>query len=406
MIDANNLKKSWKNYQLLKKVFDLFGHKNIFFVGGAVRDHLQKKPLSEIDLAVKLDVNTVKKKLNNEAIPFLDLSKGHGTISLISTQNSIEITSMRIDKKTYGRKAEVEFVEDLFLDSCRRDFTVNSIYMNYNGAIYDPHKGINDLFNGRIKFIGSPVKRIQEDKLRILRYFRFLSYYGCSNSNLDKNSANASLKSFSLIKNISKERKSSEFYKLLMGKYAAEVLIFMIKHNVMQYILPSLQNIKKKNIKYFNNLKTEKSLRIAYLLILANFDPVNLREYLHFNKKEYLLIKNICMNFKLFRVHNVKDARLAKYELGQKVGKSIYYLQCFLEMKNMNKKVKNIFDEWNIPELPINGNDLKKIGLTNGNNLGNVLKETKKWWIKKDFKPDRKQCINKSKLIFTSSIKP
>ena len=113
MIDTNSLKKFWKNYQLVKKVFDLFGHKNIFFVGGAVRDHLQKKPLNDIDLVVKLDVNSVKKKLNNEAIPFLDLSKGHGTISLISIKNSIEITSMRIDKKTYGRKAEVEFVEDI-----------------------------------------------------------------------------------------------------------------------------------------------------------------------------------------------------------------------------------------------------------------------------------------------------
>ena len=113
-------------------------------------------------------------------------------------------------------------------------------------------------------------------------------------------------KSFSLIKNISKERKSYEFFKLLMGKYASEVLIFMIKHNVIQYIMPPLQNIKTKNIKYFNNLKTEKILRISYLLILANFDPVNLREYLHFNKKEYLLIKNICINFKLFKINNIK----------------------------------------------------------------------------------------------------
>ena len=83
---------------------------------------------------------------------------------------------MRVDKETYGRKAKVEFVEDIFLDSCRRDFTINSIYLNYDGKFYDPHNGRKDLKIKIIKFIGKPKERIKEDKLRVLRYFRFLSY--------------------------------------------------------------------------------------------------------------------------------------------------------------------------------------------------------------------------------------
>ena len=114
---------------------------------------------------------------------------------------------MRVDKETYGRKAKVEFVEDIFLDSCRRDFTINSIYSNYDGKIYDPHNGIADLNNKIVKFIGKPKERIKEDKLRVLRYFRFLSYLGCNKNIIHKESMLACLKSVGLTSSLSKEKK-------------------------------------------------------------------------------------------------------------------------------------------------------------------------------------------------------
>ena len=125
----------------MKKILILFGKNNIFIVGGAVRNLVSNKPVEDIDLAVKLNTEQVKEKLKKNKIKFIDLSKGHGTVSIISKGSLIEITSMRIDKETYGRKAKVEFVDDIFLDSSRRDFTINSIYLSYNGKIYDPHHG-------------------------------------------------------------------------------------------------------------------------------------------------------------------------------------------------------------------------------------------------------------------------
>ena len=168
MNKRNSQYTKWHEIKLLKKIFTLFGNDNIFIVGGAVRNVLFNKPLEDIDLAVKLNSEYVKKKLREKEIKFIDLSKGHGTISIISKGNQIEITSMRIDKETYGRKAKVEFVEDIFLDSCRRDFTINAMYLDSNGKIYDPHDGAVDLKRGIVKFIGNPQKRIKEDadKLR------------------------------------------------------------------------------------------------------------------------------------------------------------------------------------------------------------------------------------------------
>ena len=127
MNKGNPQKMMWPEIKLLKKILILFGENNIFIVGGAVRNLISNKPVEDIDLAVKLNTEQVKEKLKKN-IKFIDLSKGHGTVSIISKGNLIEITSMRIDKETYGRKAKVEFVDDIFLDSSRRDFTINSIY--------------------------------------------------------------------------------------------------------------------------------------------------------------------------------------------------------------------------------------------------------------------------------------
>ena len=165
---------------------------------------------------------------------------------------------MRIDKETYGRKAKVEFVSDIFLDSCRRDFTINSIYLNYDGEFYDPHNGRKDLKNKVIKFIGNPKERIQEDKLRVLRYFRFLSYYGCKKNNIHKGSMLACLESLSCISSISKERTSYEFFKLMKGKYVVDVLILMKTKKVLKLIIPGIDKIKNSYLKDLGKSKEDK----------------------------------------------------------------------------------------------------------------------------------------------------
>ena len=399
MRKTNPLKKIFKEIKLLKKIFNSLGNQNIFFVGGVVRNYILNEPLEDIDLAVKLNVKVVKKKLLKEKIQFTDISKGHGTISLLSQKKLIEITSMRIDKETYGRKAKVEFVNDIYLDSCRRDFTINSIYSNFNGEIYDPHNGIKDLKNRNVKFIGDPLKRIKEDNLRILRYYRFLSYYGCNAATIDKNSMKVTKKHFDLISNISKERKSYEFYKLILGAYAAEILLLIKKQDKFKYILPGLEKINNSDIKLFNDLKAEKLIRLSFLLIMSNFEIKRLRDYLFLTKKEFLRLELICINFKLFSIKNKKYARKAKFKLGVDVSMSIYYLKCFLKGEKTKDIIHNTLKYWNAPVFPISGNDLQSIGISKGKEIGITMKKIEDWWVLKDFKPNKNQCLSKSKSI-------
>ena len=393
----------WPEIKLLKKILILFGENNIFIVGGAVRNLVSKKPVEDIDLAVKFNTEQVKAKLKKKNIKFIDLSKGHGTVSIISKGSLIEITSMRIDKETYGRKAKVEFVDDIFLDSSRRDFTINSMYLSYNGKIYDPHHGATDLKNRIVKFIGEPHQRIKEDRVRILRYFRFLSYYGCNKNTIHNETMSACLKAKSFISKISKERRSYEFFKLIKGKFAADVLILMKNKKILKLLIPGLEKIETSNVREISNLKKEKLIRISFLLILAKYNIEKLRESLFLKKQEFLNIKLLYLGFQSYDIRSIKEARLVKYKLGKEISMHLYNLKCIISKKSTNIKIKNTLQEWLPPNFPIDGNDLRKIGLKKGSLLGQTLKETKAWWIDKDFKPNKKQCLNKSKEFLVNS---
>ncbi len=400
---SNSQYTKWHEIKLLKKIFTLFGNDNIFIVGGAVRNVLSNKSLEDIDLAVKFNSDYVKKKLREKEIKFIDLSKGHGTVSIISKGNQIEITSMRIDKETYGRKAKVEFVEDIFLDSCRRDFTINAMYLGSNGKIYDPHDGATDLKRRIVKFIGSPQKRIKEDRLRILRYFRFLSYYGCNKNIIHSVSMLACLKSIKDISKISKERRSYEFFKLIKGEYAADVLLLMKNKKILKLVLPGIEKIESSSIISINKLKKQKLIRLSFLVIIAKYNLDKLRENLFLKKHEFSYIKLLYSSYKLYDICNIKEARLVKYKLGREASIGLYYLKCIINKQNLRKTILKILQDWLPPDFPLDGNDLNKIGLKRGVLLGRTLKETQAWWIEKDFKPNKKQCLNKSRTFLINS---
>ena len=155
-------------------------------VGGYVRDYLRNIETKDIDIATKLNPNEVIELLSKEKIKTVPTGLSHGTVSAFINDQIFEITTLRKDSNHDGRHANIEFTEDWEEDASRRDFTINAIYMDYNGEIYDPFDGISDLNNGVVKFIGDPEKRIKEDYLRILRYYRFLTIYNSSIDNKTK----------------------------------------------------------------------------------------------------------------------------------------------------------------------------------------------------------------------------
>ena len=184
--------KSTKPLENIKEAQIIFTYLNetgkedqVRFVGGCVRKSISGESIDDIDLATILEPNEVKKRLNKKNIKVIDTGISHGTVTVILNKNKFEITTLRKDVSTDGRHANVEYTLDWEQDALRRDFTINALYADIAGRLFDPLQGIADLKKGKIKFIGSAEERIQEDYLRILRYFRFFTQY--SKTDYDQN---------------------------------------------------------------------------------------------------------------------------------------------------------------------------------------------------------------------------
>ena len=147
------------------------------FVGGCVRKYLTNDEIEDIDIATILNTEEIKDKFKETYFKVIDSGIKHGTITLVYDKFKLEITTLRKDLKTDGRHAEVEYIDNWQLDSERRDFTINAIYLDKDGKLFDPQLGVSDLKNKNIKFIGDPQKRIEEDYLRIIRFILFKIMY-------------------------------------------------------------------------------------------------------------------------------------------------------------------------------------------------------------------------------------
>ena len=194
----------------------------IRYVGGCVRKILNEENFDDIDLATNINPEQVKECLNINNIKFFETGINHGTITANIENKNFEITSLRKDISTDGRHAIVKFTSDWIEDSSRRDFTINAIYADKEGNLFDPHDGVKDLQNGLVTFIGDPEKRIKEDYLRILRYIRFFLNY--SKQSHQPEVKKVIKQNISGIKNLSKERILDELKKLLLSKGLANYI--------------------------------------------------------------------------------------------------------------------------------------------------------------------------------------
>ena len=189
--------------------------KAAMFVGGCVRKHLLNEEIDDIDIATSLTTDQIKKRFEGTKFNVIDSGIAHGTVTLVSKELKLELTTLRKDIKTDGRHAEIEYTDDWKEDSERRDFTINAIYLDINGKIFDPQLGTIDLKNHNVKFIGDPQKRIEEDYLRIIRFIRFSLEY---ESTIEPTTIEAINLNLDGIKKISKERILSELLKILRTK--------------------------------------------------------------------------------------------------------------------------------------------------------------------------------------------
>ena len=363
------------------------------FVGGCVRKYLKSEEIDDIDIATVFSPDQLKEKFKNSDIKVVDSGIKHGTITVNINNKKFELTTLRIDINPDGRHTDVSFTDNWKIDSERRDFTINSIYLDRRGKIYDPQMGVRDLENGVIKFIGDPSKRIEEDFLRIIRFIRFSLQYNFNKH--EKSTIEAIKLNLNGIHKISKERILQEIIKILELKNFQEITNNEQIQKIFQIIFPEFKYLWRiKKIKLLDKKKLF-SLQPSFLLSLLLVDKSNNYEYFVHRYKPSNFIKAKINLFADNFIHITTDRNFFKKDLKKNVyfyGKEIMkdFIR-FLFLENIKMKEKEMDEimlkihEMKIPKFPFDGNFLKKRGFVEGKNIGNVLKDLEDEWVKNNY---------------------
>lgn len=407
---TNEIQYNFLKDKLCMKIFSLLNEKEdtARFVGGCVRDSIIGLKTNDIDIATKLNPEDVVKILGSESIKVIPTGIDHGTVSVFSKDFNFEITTLRSDISTDGRHAEVIFSDSWEEDSLRRDFTINSIYLKQNGELYDPHNGIQNLKDKKIIFIGNPDERINEDYLRILRFFRFNAFYGNNNLKLSSDSIKACTKNKNKIKKLSSERVQNEFFKILNSPdpyfivsimRKIEILDLLFEHKVETKIFKKLLLIEKENSFSKNHI-----LRFASLALKNKKINSNNLQMFNFSKKER---KELCLltnqEFEIHNKLNKSDIKKILYSIDRKTLKDMAKLSWALSNNRVtNKNWKNVLsqiDKVAIPIFPLKAKDILDYGLEEGPIIGEILKTVEQDWIDSNFEHNKEDLLFKLKAI-------
>ena len=386
-----------------KKIFEALNTysdtSEVRYVGGCVRKVIKKEVVDDIDLATNLKPNEVCDALKKKDINFYETGIEHGTITAIIDEYKYEITSLRKDIATDGRHANVEFSLDWKEDSARRDFSINSIYSDKEGNLFDPYNGKKDLENGIINFIGNAEERIKEDYLRILRYIRFFLNYSNQSHNpeiikiIKRNIKGVSkLSSERLIDELKKLTKSNAFIKIFKDETGLELLEIIFPQ------LKNLQNLKKLNSYALKNLSKIDFIFLLSLMIVDGSDNVDYFIYkFNISKKDQKRLKVIDFFYKEnLSIKNFTEKNFNKifYFNGRQAVIDIINFKLFTS-KTVEKKLLKLAELYKdkiIPTLPIGANVLmSKYNIPEGKILGSKLKLIEETWVQNSFQISEKQ---------------
>ncbi len=348
-------------------------------VGGCVRDSLLGEieiESCDIDIATDLEPKKVSQALNNSGIKTIPTGIKHGTITALPFSRPIEITTLRKDLKCDGRHAQVQFSQEWKEDASRRDFTFNAIYSDLSANLQDYFDGVNDLKLKRLRFVGDPIKRIQEDYLRILRAFRFQNKI-CKEP-LDQEIKHAILKNADKLQSISSERIQSEMMKLLKTKNPFPSLEDMIECGVFKVVFGQTLKIPKSLAK----ITTSPEAKIALILRFNNKKQLSTEICKKWKlSKQQSQSLQLCTNYDVQDLHNTNQTSIIHHYGEDRYTKilQIATLEEHISLEEYNNKLKNLESHKHI-KFPISGNDLMKIGYIPGKGIGHILEKLKNIW--------------------------
>ncbi len=358
------------------------------FVGGCVRNAILGRTVSDIDIATTAEPAQVIASLERAGLKAVPTGVEHGTVTAVSGGKPYEITTLRKDFETTGRHARVSFTDDWVGDAERRDFTMNALYADPDGTLYDPVDGLADLQARRVRFVGEPARRITEDYLRILRFFRFHAHYG--RPPVDAVALDACRAHAQGLRQLSAERVSQELLKLLGADDPAVVLRLMREAGVLDVVLPEATNVD----------------RLQALTCIDDKDPIRrLAAVLDVTPHE---AEELAGRLRLSVRDRDRLVRAAKKELtidaGQRALRAHLYRlglepfvdQVYLRAAETGTSPAALLQSgktWRVPEFPLRGDDVLALGVERGPAVGTLLRAVEDWWIGRDFVPGREELL-------------
>ncbi len=402
----------WLGHPFVRKVAAILnGHTqdSVRFVGGCVRDSLLGITPLDIDMATSLLPQTVMEVLQENGIKIIPTGLDHGTVTAMEHRGisqsghkketsskkviedaprlAIEITSLRKDVTTDGRRATIAYTDDWAEDACRRDFTINALYLTPEGDVVDFVGGLSDIKESRVRFIGTAEQRIKEDYLRILRFFRFSARFS---HEFDEDGLRAIQANLAGIKKLSRERIGAEFCKILELPNAYLALENMISVGCAEEIIPYQPDID--SFKKVKRTIPQADAILGLTLLYPECREGELQDLLRLSNAQAVRLDLVLKNWrKIKSIQSREAACIALYEMGKSCWRDclmLAYGQDHIDAHKYEEFLK-LANEWTIPVLPVSGRDILAHGVKAGPHISMILKEVETIWKQKNF-PDEK----------------
>lgn len=368
-------------------------------VGGAVRNSLMDRPVNDIDIATEARPENVARLCAAAGLAVHETGLQHGTVTVVSSDVPYEVTTLRTDVETDGRHATVAFTTDWCADAARRDFTINALYCDPDGTIYDPLKGYPDIAAQKVRFIGDATARIREDYLRILRFFRFSAIFG--DGTLDEVGLAAATAAQTGLDDISAERVRSEVLKVLIGPQTIPVMQAMLTTGILERVLGTELDFDlfRRIVEMENALAPRVAAhpvrRLSALVGTSSTGTGNLARRLRLSNDERKDLQ-ACGRAVSLDLMSPKAIRVGLYRQGAKTVEHAAVLQgATRKSAAFACSVLDAAQDWDLPALPVSGADLLARGDAPGPELGKALRELEARWIASDFALTREELLSK-----------
>lgn len=382
------------------------------FVGGCVRNTLMGKPIDDVDIATVLTPDAVTAALEAAGLKAIPTGVEHGTVTALSGRRTYEITTLRRDVSTDGRRAVVAFTQAWEEDAQRRDFRFNALYLDGEGRIYDPTgHGLQDAREGRTVFVGEAMTRIREDYLRILRFFRFHAWYGRGEPDAEALAACEALKD--LLLGRAAERIQKELLKLLAAEDPRPTLRLMAATGVLSAILPLAQSLARLDglvaIETEQLFENDPELRLAAMIPADPAVAVELADGLRLsNALKARLVAAAGSEPRIVSWMSPREARRAVYALGLRAFSDRVKLAWAGAGRQASapqwRALLALAETWTPPVFPLSGEEVMRAGTPKGPLVGEVLREVESWWVDQDFIDDKLSVIERLKAVVQGMV--